>query len=280
MTHVDLATNSRIDDPGALAGLFSTSRRLHEALILDLRWLVTASTAAMLVLVGLGVAMGWPRIRNNLSGWHKGTAWLLLPLVVLSPLTGLLMALGVTFAGAPAATTSVPTLPMAEAVRIVAADHDLATVSWIRPRGNALLARLDDDGEMRVFRRHPRRSGGDTAQLAAAHPRGQLGRRPVRVDQRRDVAGADRPLGQRLVAVGPPPDAAAHGADAADGRILKSVIASRRRSDPETSKCWIASSLSFPAMTAAERAAPTPSRAPRTLRRPAGQPIPTDPRRG
>ncbi|MDQ2082818.1 PepSY-associated TM helix domain-containing protein [Xanthobacteraceae bacterium Astr-EGSB] len=151
MTHVDLATNSRIDDPGALAGLFSTSRRLHEALILDQRWLVTASTAAMLVLIGLGFAMGWPRIRNNLSGWHKGTAWLFLPLVVLSPLTGLLMALGVTFAGAPAVATSAPMLPMVEAVRIVAADHDLSTVSWIRPRGDALLARLDDDGEMRVF---------------------------------------------------------------------------------------------------------------------------------
>ena len=151
MTHVDLATNSRIDNPGTLAGLFSSSRRLHEALILDLRWLVTASTAAMLVLMGFGIALGWPRIRNTLAGWHKGTAWLFLPLVVLSPLTGLLMALGVTFAGAPAAATPTPMLPMAEAVRIVAADHDLATVSWIRPRGNALLARLDDDGEMRVF---------------------------------------------------------------------------------------------------------------------------------
>jgi uncharacterized iron-regulated membrane protein len=151
MTHVDLATNSRIDNPGALAGLFSSSRRLHEALILDLRWLVTASTAAMLVLICFGIALGWPRIRNNLSGWHKGTAWLFLPLVVLSPLTGLLMALGVTFAGAPAAAPPAPMLPMAEAVRIIAADHDLSTVSWIRPRGNTLLTRLDDDGEMRVF---------------------------------------------------------------------------------------------------------------------------------
>jgi uncharacterized iron-regulated membrane protein len=91
-------------------------------------------------------------LRNNLSGWHKGTAWILLPLVVLSPLTGLFMALGISFTNAPATPAAkAPALPMAEAVRVIAAEHDLSTVGWIRPRGNALLARLDDDGEMRVF---------------------------------------------------------------------------------------------------------------------------------
>jgi uncharacterized iron-regulated membrane protein len=151
-THVDLATNARIDDPGFLASLFSSSRRLHEALVFDMRWLVTVSTAAMLVLVAFGVLMGLPRLRNSLSGWHKGTAWLMLPLVILSPLTGLFMALGVTFAGnaaAPAAKAA--PLPLVEAVRIVAAEHDLGDVSWIRQRGTALLARIDDGGEMRVF---------------------------------------------------------------------------------------------------------------------------------
>lgn len=150
--HVDLATNSRIDNPGALATLFSTSRGLHEKLLLDLGWLVSASTIAMLVLSVLGILMGWPRLRNSLSGWHKGTAWILLPLVVLSPLTGLAIAFGVTFAGAPpAATTPAKPLPLIDAVRIVAGSHDLSAVSWIRPRGATALARIDVDGEMRVF---------------------------------------------------------------------------------------------------------------------------------
>jgi uncharacterized iron-regulated membrane protein len=151
MTHVDLAANAPIADSGFLPTLFGWSRQLHEKLMLDLGWLVTASTAAMLVLIGLGVAMGWPRLRNNLSGWHKGTAWILLPLVVLSPLTALFMAFGVTFAGSPPAVASAPMLPMTEAVRLIATDHDIASVSWIRPRGNTLMARLDDDGEARVF---------------------------------------------------------------------------------------------------------------------------------
>jgi hypothetical protein len=106
----------------------------------------------MLVLIVFGVLMGLPRLRNSLSGWHKGTAWVLLPLVVLSPLTGLFMALGISFTGTPAIPApKAPALPLAEAVRVIAAEHDLASVGWIRSRGNSQLVRLDDGGEMRVF---------------------------------------------------------------------------------------------------------------------------------
>src|SRR5262249_35563041 len=50
---------------------------------------MVAPTYAALALGKLGIPMGWPRLRNTLAGWHKGTAWFLLPLVILSPLTGL-----------------------------------------------------------------------------------------------------------------------------------------------------------------------------------------------
>lgn len=151
VTHIDLATNTPVANPGLLANIFSTSRRLHETFLLDLGWLVSASTGAMLVLSALGLFMGWPRLRNTMSGWHKGTAWILLPLVVLSPLTGLAIAFGVTFAGTPSAAAPAKPLPLVEAVRIVALDHDLSAVSWIRSRGSAVMARIDVDGEMRVF---------------------------------------------------------------------------------------------------------------------------------
>jgi uncharacterized iron-regulated membrane protein len=149
-THVDLATNTQVADPGILANLFLTSRQLHETLLLNMEWLVIASTIAMLVLIGLGLVMGWQRLRNTVSGWHKGTAWFALPLVVLSPLTGVMLAFHIGQAAPPATATSKPPA-IAEAVRIVAAEHDLASVSWIRPIGGSLLARLDDGGEMRVF---------------------------------------------------------------------------------------------------------------------------------
>jgi uncharacterized iron-regulated membrane protein len=151
-THVDLATNEKASSPGALAAFFTVSRRLHETFLLDLGWLVTSSTIALLMLIGIGIAMGWPRLRNTLAGWHKGTGWFLLPLLILSPLTGLFLSFGLTFASPPQALSAgARPVPLREAVRLVAAERDLGRVSWIRPIGPRLLARLDDGGEMRVF---------------------------------------------------------------------------------------------------------------------------------
>lgn len=149
-THVDLASNERIASPGALADLLTTSRRLHETFLIDLGWLVSLSTFALLALIALGVLMGWPRLRNTLSGWHKGTGWLLLPLLIASPLTGLFLAFGVTFT-APLPRASGAAVPLAEAVRIVGQSHDLSNAVWIRPLGGTLRARINDGGEMRVF---------------------------------------------------------------------------------------------------------------------------------
>lgn len=147
---IDLATGEEKPGTGRLAGLFQQSRMLHEHM-LDLRWLVSLSTAAMLVLIALGVLMGWPRLANSLSGWHKGLAWIGLPLVIASPLTGLFIAFGVTFApSTPSPRAAAPTT-LRETVQTVAATHDPSRLIWIRSRGNAQLVRLDDAGEYRVY---------------------------------------------------------------------------------------------------------------------------------
>jgi uncharacterized iron-regulated membrane protein len=150
-THVDLSTNERVASSGAMAETFTISRRLHETLLLDLGWLVTASTIALLILITIGVAMGWPRLRNTLSGWHKGIGWFLLPLLILSPLTGLFLAFGLSFASPPASAPGARAVPLREAVRLVAKNHDLGQVTWIRSIGPRLMVRLNDGGEMRVF---------------------------------------------------------------------------------------------------------------------------------
>jgi uncharacterized iron-regulated membrane protein len=149
---VDVATGQVQAGPSPLANTLVTMRRMHETLLLDLGWLVIASTVAMLVLAVLGVLMGWPRFSNSLSGWHKGMAWGLLPLIVLSPLTGLFLAYGVTFTGPPAApaTRGAP-LPLREAVQIVGREHDLASLVWMRPLGGRLAVRLVKGGEYTVY---------------------------------------------------------------------------------------------------------------------------------
>ena len=148
-TIIDLARNERVAAPGPLATTFGTARRLHENFIYDLRWVVTVSTIGMLIMILLGVLMGWPRNRNTVSGWHKGAGWFVLPLVILSPLTGLALAFGITFT-APAARGSAAPVALSEALRIVGTQYDLGQVSWIRPLGDTLAARVNDSGEMRV----------------------------------------------------------------------------------------------------------------------------------
>jgi uncharacterized iron-regulated membrane protein len=147
---VDLRTGSLAQSgPGWLTSLFGQSRRLHERLMFGLEPLVPISTAAMLVLASLGVLMGWPRLTNDLSGWHKGVAWGLLPLLILSPLTGLALTFNVTFTkptpGAGGAA------PLAETVRQVAAVTDPSNILFIAPRGGRQMVRTMEDGAVRTF---------------------------------------------------------------------------------------------------------------------------------
>jgi hypothetical protein len=149
-TTVSVATGERVPGPGALSGIFGTSRFVHEHLIVG-DWLVTASTIAMLVLIALGLFMGWPRFANSLSGWHKGTAWIGLPLLILSPLTGLALAFGITFTEPmPRGGTAAPA-SLAEAVRSLGQTHDLSGLLWLRERRGQLLARIAEDGEYRIY---------------------------------------------------------------------------------------------------------------------------------
>jgi hypothetical protein len=150
-TVVDITTGKAQPAPSALTNLFVTARRIHERLAIDASWVVIASTVVMLVLAALGVLLGWPKLRNTLVGWHKGMAWGLLPLVVLSPLTGLFLAFGITFASPPLAPIKAAPLGLSEAVRIAGEHHDLSALVWLRPQGNRMLARLVEDGEYRVY---------------------------------------------------------------------------------------------------------------------------------
>lgn len=146
---IDLASGKAVS-PAPLADMFRWARVTHERL-LGQSWLVIASTIAMLVIMSLGILMGLPRLRNTVSGWHKGAAWFALPLIVASPLTGLCMAFGLTFqGGAPPAARARP-IPLLDAVQIVAKSHDLAAVTSIGVRGGRIMARIFEDGELRAY---------------------------------------------------------------------------------------------------------------------------------
>ena len=129
---VDLRTGEETRRRHWFAGWNRWARPLHEHFVYDLDWLVPLSTAAMIVSMLIGMLMGWPRLTNTASGWHKATAWFLLPLLILSPLTGLFITYRISFTGA---TPRAPAVPVIEAVRMVAKRHDPSTLVYVRRRG-------------------------------------------------------------------------------------------------------------------------------------------------
>jgi hypothetical protein len=74
-----------------------------------------------------------------------------LPLLVLSPLTALGMAFGITFMSSGPGGGGGGRVSMRDAVKLVAAQHDLAGLTSIRPRGGRLMARIYVNGELRGF---------------------------------------------------------------------------------------------------------------------------------
>lgn len=146
---IDLRTGGATTNSDPTGDVLLWARQTHEHL-LGQSWLVIASTVAMVVIMTIGILMGLPRLRNSLAGWHKGAAWFTLPLLLLSPLTGMCMALGLTFTGAPPPAAKA-VLKLSDAVRLVSQSHDVAHLAMIANRGGRLMARIYEDGELRNY---------------------------------------------------------------------------------------------------------------------------------
>jgi uncharacterized iron-regulated membrane protein len=142
-TEIDLRSGEVLEDDSSLSlsEVFRTARRMHETLLIDMGWLVTASTFAMLGIAALGLLMGLPRLRNTLGGWHNLAAWGALPLVILSPLTGLAIVYGVSFLPAQSGPRPAP-VSIRDAVEIIAKTQDLGGMTSLRQRGGRLIARI------------------------------------------------------------------------------------------------------------------------------------------
>ncbi len=143
-TTLDMVSGEKVSRRHWFSSWINFARPLHEHFVWELDWLVPLSTAAMILSMVFGIFMGWPRLTNTLSGWHKGIAWGLLPLLILSPLTGLAISYGITFLS-PAKRA--PTLPVLEVVRLVAKQHDPSTLVSIRRRGPRQMVLINTGSE-------------------------------------------------------------------------------------------------------------------------------------
>ncbi len=143
---IDLRTGGAANERSWISDWMSWARPVHEHFVFDLERItgipiVLVSTIGMVFAMLIGVLMGLPRIKNTIAGWHKTTAWFLLPLLVLSPLTGVFMAWRITFSDSPARSQAAPIL---DAVRMVAQKHDLSGLQTIRTRGGRQMAMVSE----------------------------------------------------------------------------------------------------------------------------------------
>lgn len=140
---IDLKSGAETDaEDSWLTELIRWSRPVHEHFVFDLEDMtgvpiVLISTIGMVFGMIVGIFMGLPRIRNTVSGWHKATAWFLLPLLILSPLTGAFMALRISFGSQLPRGQAVP---VRDAVKMIAAKHDLSGLQSIRSRAGRQMA--------------------------------------------------------------------------------------------------------------------------------------------
>lgn len=148
---IDLVTGEPSHGGASLSDAYLAAKRLHNSLMLGLQPLVLASTYATLVLIVLAAAVGLPRFRKGLASWPRAVEWVLLPLLVASPLTGLLIAHGITFAPVPQLSLGQP-VSLREAVRIVhGAGHDLSGLVWLKSQRGQVRARFIEGSEWRIY---------------------------------------------------------------------------------------------------------------------------------
>lgn len=142
----DVASATRLGaaDAGAV-DVFAIAEKVHKQLLVGLGLIVEIASWIMLGLVVVGPLLAWRRLRNTVMGWHTAVGWLLFPLVLLAPLSGVLMTLHVGEGGTPLPRAA-RSVSVAEALTIAAPAVDLATLVEAHPfRGGTVM--LQTGGE-------------------------------------------------------------------------------------------------------------------------------------
>lgn len=121
---------------------YDTAARVHTQLWFGAGGLVTVATFGMLVLIVSGPVLSRPRWKNNALSWHITAGWLLLPLLILLPLSAALMVLPIGrtphFGRRPNPVTIAPALAIAS--RTI----DLTRLRAAQRMGNGLVFVLTD----------------------------------------------------------------------------------------------------------------------------------------
>ncbi len=129
--------------------LFELAEHLHKELLIGADFLIQAASYLMLAIVMTAPFLAWPVLRNNLMGWHRGFGWVLLPLILMLPLTGVLMSLHVGMPELPRMSQPQTRLSLQQALTSAQQDEELNGLYMLRRfrGGSVMLGMHSGDGE-------------------------------------------------------------------------------------------------------------------------------------
>jgi sulfite reductase (NADPH) flavoprotein alpha-component len=135
----DIGSGVRRGSATGEINIFGIAENLHKSLLIGLGFVVEFASWAMLAIMTIGPLLGWLRFRNTLIGWHRALGWCLLPVTILSPLTAVLMTLGVGKGNAPLPRATRP-VAISQALEVAAPDVDVSRLVMARRfRGGTVL---------------------------------------------------------------------------------------------------------------------------------------------
>lgn len=132
--------------------LFEFAEHLHKELLIGADILVQIASYLMLAIAVTAPFLTWPRLRNNLRGWHQGVGWVLLPLVLMLPLTGVLMSLHIGMPELPQMSQPGTRLSLQQALDSAQQHEDLNDLRMLRHfRGGSVLMKLGEAQNERLL---------------------------------------------------------------------------------------------------------------------------------
>jgi len=155
----DAQTGAKVGEAGF--DVFNFARELHVSLLLGARWLVTTVTIISVLIILTGFSGRWTKFRPTLSGWHVNLGWLSWPLVALTPVTGMLMALHLGMPGMPhnasmsghsSSYGAGRSLPVAQVLEVASKEVDLSKLTQVRNfRGGGVMLTVLDGLQPRQY---------------------------------------------------------------------------------------------------------------------------------
>ena len=126
--------------------LFEFAEHLHRDLLIGADLLIQAASYLMVILVVTAPFLAWPVLRNNLMGWHRGLGWVLLPLILMLPLTGVLMSLHLGMPELPRMNQPDARLSLQQALSLAQQNNTLDGLHSVRRfHGGSVLMEMRDD---------------------------------------------------------------------------------------------------------------------------------------